>query len=56
MQDKVVGISFRRCDQLKSDVISDIISKVIHSKPRFGLTHRFEVHLDHGMMPAGNGK
>jgi len=55
VQDKVVGISFRRRDQLKSDLVWEIFSKVIQSNVRFSLTDRFEVHLDHIRMPAGNG-
>jgi len=52
----VVGISFRRCDLLKHDIVWDVLSKNIQSNARFGLTDRLEVHLDHVMMPAGNGK
>jgi hypothetical protein len=56
VQDKVIGISLRRCDQLKPDVVRDVLGKVIQSKARFGLTDRLEVYLDHVRMPAGNGK
>jgi len=55
-QDKVVGISLRRRDQLKADLIWSVLGKVIHSNARFALTDRLEVHLDHVRMPAGNGK
>jgi len=55
-QDKVVGISLRRRDQFKPDVVWDVLGKVIQSNTRFGLTERLEVHLDHVRMPAGNGK
>jgi hypothetical protein len=54
--DKVVGISIRCRDQLKPDVVWDVLGKVIQSNPRFGLTDRLEVHLDHVQMPAGNGR
>jgi len=37
VQDKGVGISFRRRDQLKADVM-DVLSKFIQSNARFGLT------------------
>ena len=52
----MVGLSFRRRDQLKPDLISDVLSKVIQSNARFGLTDRLEVHLDHVRIPVGNGK
>jgi hypothetical protein len=44
VQDKVVGIIFRRRDQLKPDLAWEIFSKVIQSNARFGLTERLEVH------------
>jgi len=56
VQDKVVGISLRRRDQLKPDVVWAVLGKVIQSKARFGLSDRLEVHLDHVRMPVGNGK
>ena len=56
VEDKVVGISLRRSDQLKPDVVWAVLGKVIQSNAKFGLTDRLEVHLDHVRMPAGNGK
>ena len=56
LQDKVLGISFRRRDQMKPDLIWAVLSKVIQSNARFGLTDRLEVHLDHVRIPVGNGK
>ena len=56
VQDKVIGISLRRCEQLRPDVVWDVLGKVIQSNARFGLTDRLEVHLDHVRMPAGNGR
>ena len=56
VQDKVVGISFRRRDQLKPDLVWKLFSKVIQSNARFGLTDRLEVHLDHVRLPPANGK
>ena len=56
VQDKVVGISFRRHDQLKPDVLWGVLGKVVESNARFGLSDRLEIHLDHIRMPAGNGK
>jgi len=56
VQDKVIGISLLRRDQLKTDVVCGVLAKVIQSNARFCLTDRLEVHLDHVRMPAGNGK
>ena len=47
MQDKVVGISLRRREQLKPDVVWAVLGKVIQSNARFGLSDRLEVNLDH---------
>ena len=55
-EDKVLGISFRRRDQMKPDLIWFVLSKVIQSNATFGLTGRLEVHLDHVRIPVGNGK
>jgi len=54
VQDKAMGISFRRRDQLKPDVVWCVLGKVVQSNARFGLTDRLEVHLDHVRIPAGN--
>ena len=56
MQYKLVGISFRRRDQLKPDVVWGGLGKVVQCNARFGLCDRHEVHLDHGRMPVGNVK
>jgi len=56
VQDKVFGISLRRRDQLKPDVVWDVLGKVIQSNARFCLSDRLEVHLDHVRMPVGSGK
>jgi hypothetical protein len=56
VQDKVVGISLRRRDQLKPDVVWDVLGKVIQSNARFGLSDHLEVHLDHVRIPVGNGR
>jgi len=56
VQDKVVGISLRRRDQLKPGVVWCVLGKVIQSNDRFALTDLLEVHLDNVRMPAGNGK
>lgn len=56
VQGKVIGISFIRCEQLKPDVVWDVLRKVIQSNARFGLTDRLDEHLDHARMPAVNSK
>ena len=52
----MIGITFRRRDQMKPDLIWAVLSKVIQSNTRFGLTDSLEVHLDHVKIPVGNGK
>ena len=54
VQDKVVGISSRHCDQLKPDVVCSVLGKVVQTNARFRLSDRLEVHLDHVRMPAVN--
>jgi hypothetical protein len=56
VQDKMVGISLRRRDQLKPDVLWSVLGKVIQSNARFALTNRLEVHADHVRMQVGNGR
>ena len=56
VQDKVVGISLHRRDQLKADVVWSVVGKVIQSNAEFALTNRLEVHMDHVRMPIGNGR
>jgi hypothetical protein len=56
MQDKVVGISLCRRDQLKADVVWSVIEKIIQNNASFALTDRLEVHMYHFRMTAGNGK
>jgi len=56
VQVKVVGISFRRRDQLKPDVVWSVLGKVVQSNARFGLSDHLEVHLYNVRMPAGNGR
>ena len=40
VQDKVFGISLRRREQLKPDVVWDVFGKVIQSNARFVLSDR----------------
>ena len=51
----MVGISFRRREQLKPDLVWAVLCKVIQSNARFGLTDRLEGHLEHVRIPVGNG-
>jgi hypothetical protein len=52
----VIGISLKLSEQLKPDVVWDVLGKVIQSNDRFGLTARFELHLGHMRMPALYGR
>ena len=56
LQDKVLGVSFSRRDLMKPDLIWAVLSEVIQSNARFGLTDRLEVHLDYFRIPVDNGK
>jgi hypothetical protein len=56
VEDNVLVICLRLRDQLKPDVVWDVLWKVIHNNARFGLSDRLEVNLDHVRMPAGKGK
>ena len=49
-------IGLRRRDQLKPDVVCDVLGKLIQSNAIVGLTDRLEVHLDHVRLPNGNSK
>ena len=51
----MIGISLRRRDQLKPDVIWGVLGKINQINARFGLSDRLEVHLHHVRMPAVNG-
>jgi hypothetical protein len=55
VQDRVVGINLLHRDQLKPDVLWSVLGKVIQMNPRFALTDRLEVYLDHVRLPLGNG-
>ena len=56
VQDKLVGISFRRWGQLEPYVVWDALGKVIQSNASFRLTDRLELHLNHVRMPIGKGQ
>jgi hypothetical protein len=55
LEDRVMGISLRRRDQLKPVVVSRVLEKVIQSNSRFGLTDKLEFHRDQVRMPSGDG-
>jgi len=55
VQGKVVGISFRLRDQLKTDVVWGLLGKVVQSNASFGLSDPLEGHLGQVRMPAVNG-
>jgi hypothetical protein len=56
VQAKVVGISLRRRDHFKSDMVWFVLGKVIQSNARFDLNERLEIQLDNVRVHAGNGK
>ena len=47
VEDKVVGISLRRRDHIKLDVVWAVIRKIFQSIEKFGLIDRPEIYLDH---------
>ena len=47
VEDKVVGISLRRREQIKLDVVWAVLRKMFQSMERFGLIDRLEIYLDH---------
>ena len=52
----MLGITFRRRDQMKPDLIWAVLPKVIQSNARLVLNDHLEVHLDHVRIPVSNGK
>jgi hypothetical protein len=52
--DKAMWLSFRRRDQLKPDIIMELLEKVIQSNARFGLSDRLEISFDCVRLPSGN--
>jgi hypothetical protein len=55
VQDKAIGISFRRKDQINSDVIWSVFAKVAQSNARFNALDRLVVTVHSVKMPIGNG-
>lgn len=56
LQDKPVGISMRRSDQISADVVWSVMSKIIQSNARFLINDKITIHVDHVRMPLGNGR
>jgi hypothetical protein len=54
--DKVIGISFRRKDQLSGDVIWSVFEKVSQSNSRFNALDRLVVTVHYVKMPVGFGR
>jgi hypothetical protein len=53
--DKTIGISFRRKDQISGDVIWSVFEKVAQSNSRFNALDKLAVTLHSVRMPAGFG-
>ena len=56
MQDKPIGISFRRKDQLSADVIWSLFEKVAQSNARFNAMDRLIIVVHSVKMPVGFGR
>ena len=56
LQDKAIGISFRRRDQLSAEVIWSVFSKVPKPNARFNALDRLIVVIQSVRMPVGFGK
>jgi hypothetical protein len=55
VQDKAIGISFRRRDQLTRDVIWSVFGKVAQSNARFNAVDKLILNIHYVKMPIGNG-
>ena len=55
-QDKPIGISFRRRDQLSNEVIWSVFSKVAQSNALYNALDRLIVVIHSAKMPVGFGK
>jgi len=56
VQDKAIGISFRRKDQLSEDVIWSVFEKVAQSNARFNALDKLIVVVHSVQMPVGHGR
>ena len=55
VSDKAIGISFRRKDQLSSDIVLKVLEKVIQSNAKFNAYDKLIINVDRVHMPSGNG-
>jgi hypothetical protein len=55
VQDKAIGISFRRKDQITPDVIWSVFGKVVQSNARFNALDKLVLTVHSVKMPIGNG-
>jgi hypothetical protein len=56
VQDKAIGISFRRKDQITPDVIWTVFGKVAQSNARFNALDKLILNIHYVKMPIGNGR
>jgi len=56
VSDRAIGISFRRKDQITSEVIWSVLGKVAQSNARFNALDKLIMTVHSVKMPAGNGK
>ena len=56
MQDKAIGISFRRKDQLSEEVIWSVFNKVAQLNARFNALDKLVIVVHSIKMPVGFGK
>ena len=56
INDKCIGITFRRRDQLSADVIWQLLEKVAQSNSNFAATDTLVINVDIVKMPSGNGR
>ena len=55
MQDRAIGISFRRRDQITGDVIWSVFEKVAQSNARFNALNKLVMTVHSVKMPTGHG-
>jgi hypothetical protein len=56
VQDKAIGISFRRKDQITEDVIWAVFEKVAQSNARFNALDKLVMTIHSVKMPIGHGR
>jgi len=55
VQDKAIGITFRRKDQITSEVIWSVLGKVAQSNARFNALDKLIMTVHYVKLPLGNG-